>query len=97
MLRRRFTLVRSGRRYAGSECLDAWLGGKPPAHQIDRRDALEREVDQWDSYFRIHVDRYRGNIELIRSLKLVASRTLLRSFVDHGVCVLPHDLRVLGL
>lgn len=48
---------------------EAWLGGKPPAYRIERREALERDVDEWDSYFRIDVDRYRGDIALIRSLK----------------------------
>ena len=48
---------------------EAWLAGKPSTYQIGHREALERDVDQWDSYFRIDVDRYRGDIELIRTLK----------------------------
>lgn len=48
---------------------EAWLAGDPSAYEVDRREALERNVDQWDSYFRIDVDRYRGDIELIRTLK----------------------------
>jgi hypothetical protein len=48
---------------------EAWLADKPPTYQVDRREALERSVDQWDGYFRIDVDRYRGDIELLRTLK----------------------------
>lgn len=47
----------------------AFLAAQPPAYACDRSEALEREVDQWDSYFRIDVGRYMGDIDLIRTLK----------------------------
>lgn len=47
----------------------AWLAGEPPKYILEERDALNGDVHNWDSYFRIEVGRYMGDIELIRELK----------------------------
>lgn len=48
---------------------EAWLAGKPAEYVPDRRDALRSDLDKWDSYFRIDVGHYVGDIELKRNLK----------------------------
>lgn len=47
----------------------AWLAGQPVGYELETRDALQEDVHHWDSYMRIEVGRYMGDIELIRSLK----------------------------
>lgn len=47
----------------------SFLAGNPAAFEIKRQDALERNIDEWDDYFRIDVGRYMGDIELKRDLK----------------------------
>jgi len=46
-----------------------WLGGGPAQYQLERHDAIEDDLDGWDSYLRIEVGRYMGDVDLIRDLK----------------------------
>lgn len=57
---------------------EAWLNGGVPS--IDRRDVLEHDVDHWDSYFRIDVDQYHGDIDSMRRRKHKTVRTLVDAF-----------------
>lgn len=45
------------------------LRGEPPTYREERVDALPDDIDEWDSYMRIDVGRYIGDIDLIRDLK----------------------------
>lgn len=47
----------------------AWLAQAPAAYELAEGDVLRNDVHGWDSYFRIEVGRYTGDIELIRELK----------------------------
>lgn len=47
----------------------AWLIGGPQQYQLELSDALSDDIHGWDSYIRIDVGRYMGDIELIRNLK----------------------------
>lgn len=47
----------------------AWLAGGPTDYELKPRDALRDDHNKWDSYLRIDVGRYLGDIELIRDLK----------------------------
>lgn len=47
----------------------AFLKGLPPDFVLQREDVLRDEIDKWDSYFRIDVGRYHGDVDLIRNLK----------------------------
>lgn len=47
----------------------AWLAGQPVGYALDSADAIGDDVQQWDSYTRIDVGHYMGDIELIRDLK----------------------------
>ncbi len=58
----------------------AWLAGKPAEYELDPADALEDDVRHWDSYMRIDVGRYMGNIELIRDLKKQSIEGLVNLF-----------------
>ena len=46
-----------------------WLQGIATDYVVNPTEALSGEVHQWDSYMRIEVGRYMGNIDLIRDLK----------------------------
>lgn len=46
-----------------------WLAGKPVDYELESSDALSDDVNKWDSYLRIDVGRYFGDVELIRDLK----------------------------
>jgi len=47
----------------------AFTQGKPEEFHVYRKTALRSDVNQWESYFRVEVGSYRGDIELIRKLK----------------------------
>lgn len=47
----------------------AWLASESTEYVLNSADALQKEIHQWDSYLRIDVGRYLGDIELIRDLK----------------------------
>ena len=59
---------------------EAWRSGQGPTYALAPQDALSREVHQWDSYFRIEVGRYRGDVELIRDLKAQSVEALVGLF-----------------
>lgn len=46
-----------------------YLRQEPPDYVREEDDALRDDVHVWDGYYRIEVGGYRGDIELIRSLK----------------------------
>jgi len=58
----------------------AWLAGKPVEYVLDSTDAVEDDLHHWDSYMRIDVGRYMGDIELIRDLKKQSIEGLLNLF-----------------
>lgn len=58
----------------------AWQAAEPAVPEVDRRDGLRDNPDVWDSYFRIEVGRYLGDIELIRQLKAQAVEGLVDLF-----------------
>lgn len=60
----------------------AWLANKSPKYILEQRDALNEDVHGWDSYFRIEVGRYMGDIELIRGLKQQSIEGLVELFDD---------------
>lgn len=60
----------------------AFLAGKPYVFQLQEHDAVDGNIHEWDDYFRIDVGRYRGDIELIRSLKQQSVEGLVDLFPD---------------
>jgi hypothetical protein len=48
---------------------EAWRRNSPACYQCEKKDALHGDIHSWDSYFRIEVGRYTGDVNLIRSLK----------------------------
>lgn len=55
-----------------------WLDGRSTDYQLESSDALRDDLNSWDSYLRIDMGRYLGDIELIRDLK----RQSLEGLVD---------------
>lgn len=62
------------------ESFQAWLKGEVSSYCIDPADAVDDEVYAWDSYMRIDVGRYMGDVELIRDLKRQSSEGLVNLF-----------------
>lgn len=58
----------------------AWLAGESAEYPLDQSDAVEDDVHHWDSYMRIDVGRYMGDIELIRDLKKQSIEGLVNLF-----------------
>ncbi len=58
----------------------AFLKVKPPAFELRQTDAVEKDIHEWDDYFRIDVGRYIGDIELIRGLKRESVEALVDLF-----------------
>ena len=58
----------------------AFLQGKPPAFELQQRDAIPSDIHEWDDYFRIDVGRYINDIELIRDLKRQGVELLVDAF-----------------
>lgn len=58
----------------------AWLSGDGSDYRIESQDALDDDIHTWDSYFRIEVGRYMGDIELIRDLKQQSIEGLVNLF-----------------
>lgn len=58
----------------------AFLKGEPPEFVLDRDDALEGALDEWDNYYRIDVSGYYKDVELTRSLKGQAVDGLINAF-----------------
>lgn len=51
------------------KAFQAWLAGEPAQYVLEEEDALRGNLHEWDSYIRIEVGRYLGDIDLIRDLK----------------------------
>jgi len=51
------------------KAFEAWLASKPAAYIRENRDAFDDDIHIWESYFRIEVGRYLGDVELIRDSK----------------------------
>lgn len=51
------------------KAFEMWLAGGPTEYEVAPDDALRDNVHQWESYLRIDVGRYLGDIDLIRELK----------------------------
>ena len=49
-------------------------------YQVERLDSIEDDLDGWDSYLRIEVGRYTGDIDLIRELKRQSIESLVNLF-----------------
>lgn len=47
----------------------AFLKGAPPEYVLEVDDAIEGDLNKWDSYYRVDVDGYFKDVELKRSLK----------------------------
>jgi hypothetical protein len=47
----------------------AWLAGDGSSYCIDRKDALPKDIDAWESYFRIDVGGYYKDANVLRELK----------------------------
>jgi len=62
------------------ESFQAWLSGGSSADVLNSEDALDEDVHAWESYMRIDVGRYMGDIELIRDLKRQSSEGLVNLF-----------------
>jgi len=58
----------------------ACLRSKPPAFELQQRDAIPDDIHEWDDYFRIDVGRYVNDIELIRDLKRQGVELLVDAF-----------------
>ena len=57
-----------------------WLVGTSQEYCLESSDAIRDDVHHWDSYMRIEVGRYMGNIELIRDLKKQSVEGLVNMF-----------------
>lgn len=62
------------------KAIDAYFRGDSSDYVVERKDALQSKVDVWESYFRIEVGRYLGDINLIRELKQQSVRGLVSLF-----------------
>jgi hypothetical protein len=47
----------------------SWLDGRPTKFELCQDDAIEERVHIWNSYYRISVGKYYGDMDLIRDLK----------------------------
>jgi hypothetical protein len=65
-----------------AQVLSSFLKGGQPFFAVDRTDAVDESIDEWDDYFRIDVGRYIGDIELMRGLKAQAAEGLVDLFPD---------------
>ena len=77
---RKFQYAQEVHRFQLLRAFNAWRAGEPPAVPLEERDALRADVHGWDSYLRVEVGRYFGDIELIRSLKKQSAEGLLSMF-----------------
>ena len=58
----------------------AWLDGRSTEYELEPDDALSDDLNKWDSYLRIDVGRYLGDVELIRDLKRQSAEELVNLF-----------------
>lgn len=60
--------------------LDLWLTQQDPIFPIDKWVAFEREIDDWEGYYRIDVGGYYGDVEKIRAAKIESISGLVETF-----------------
>jgi len=58
------------------KAFQAWRKGAASLYALEAGDALPRDLHDWDSYLRIEVGKYMGDIELIRDLKAQSAKWL---------------------
>ena len=56
---------------------EAFLRGKPPAHRIERDDALPSDLNEWDDYLWIDVARPSADVARLREAKAASVKALL--------------------
>jgi len=64
------------------KAFEAWRKGNTTVYNLEERDVLLGDVHSWESYFRIEVGKYLGNIEQIRDNKRASLEGLLDLFED---------------
>lgn len=62
------------------KAFQAYLAGRSPEYILKTDDAVKGALNKWDDYFRIDVGCYRGDIELMRTLKTQAVQELINIF-----------------
>lgn len=62
------------------QALELWLTAKEPDFSVNKRDAFDREIDEWEGYYRIEVGGYYGNVEKLRSAKIASISGLVDTF-----------------
>ncbi|MBY5733419.1 hypothetical protein HFO26_24515 [Rhizobium leguminosarum] len=60
--------------------LQLWLTEQNPNFPVERNDAFDKEIDEWESYYRIDVAGYYGDIEKIRAAKITSITGLVETF-----------------
>jgi hypothetical protein len=63
-----------------ARAFEQFLADESPHCLLEPKDAVKTEVHTWDDYFRVDVDRYLGDIDLIRRLKKTAVEQLVDFF-----------------
>lgn len=76
----KFQYAQEVHRFQLLRAFKAWRTKEFSAYQLEEGDALPDDVHDWDSYLRIEVGRYNGNVELIRSLKNQSTEGLVGLF-----------------
>jgi len=59
-----------------------WLRGGAAPYDVERKEAIQDDLNGWDSYFRIEVGQYMGDVDLIRDLKRQSIEGLVDLFDD---------------
>ncbi|MGO8091644.1 hypothetical protein AB9E29_31400 [Rhizobium leguminosarum] len=60
--------------------LELWLTEQNPSFAVEKNDAFDKEIDEWESYYRIDVGGYYGDIEKIRAAKITSITGLVDTF-----------------
>jgi hypothetical protein len=60
----------------------SWLKHGPPSYQLEKRDALDRDINDWDGYLTIEVRGFKPDPEVIRASKLQSVEHLVGIFDD---------------
>lgn len=76
----KFQYAQEVHRFQLLRAFKAWRANESPAYQPEEGDALRADVHGWDSYFRVEVGRYIGDVDLIRSLKNQSAEGLVGLF-----------------
>lgn len=65
-----------------TQAFQAFLANKPPLFELEQSDIINRNIHEWDDYFRIDVSGYIKDIELARDLKQQSVQGLVDIFSD---------------